>query len=417
MIYELKPPLDDSSGLLVFTHKERPLFTEAPPALVSRLRRLKRRYVLAMQWGRYHEGVGETPFVDVHMACPGTVEFREDADVRRIPMCSRNFVPSYFRPMDVPVRWDVLSVGHPIRDKRYAEMLDAVRMAFDAGVDIRVLLICAVPDDPSRLGSKWDHAFFEKYDSLLSDAERARIDLGVPGEIEFGNRPIHPILNEVFPYLYNAAAGFALFSAEKGHSKVIHEALLCGTPVVVRENLKGGGRDYLDDRNSMQFGTTREARDAFDPTYLRPELSEAGTADRLESEIAAVFDDIGRPYHGEIEKTDIAFKFGSHTITLPLGLRRGDTNDLRSPGAAIRHAESLLGEGPDTRDRIGGLAAAVQVVASTRRRDSVDHAKLTSVFDSQENAEEIPTLSAGVKPKIGRPRRDLNPRHDRDRVI
>ena len=377
MVYELKPPVEESPGLLLFTHKERPFFFDPPAPLETRLRRLKREYVLGMQWGRYHDDVGETPFIDFHMACPGTVEFRAEADVRHIPLCSRDFTPSYFRPMDVPIEWDIISVGHPINVKRYSELLEVIRMVFDAGIDLQVLLVCAVPDDPANLGPEWDHAFFEKYESLFSDAERERIDLAVPGEIQVGNRPIHPLPNEVFPYLYNASNCFTLFSREEGQSKVIHEALLCGTPVVVREDLRGGGRDYLDETNSLQFGTREEARDAFidiaeapeehafDPTYLRSELSEAETADRLEAEVADVYAALGHEYCGEIEKTDLAFKLGGHTITLPAALRRENTNDLRSREATLRYIDDLLGLSTGLRDR----AAAKRVDAEHRVAD------------------------------------------------
>jgi glycosyltransferase involved in cell wall biosynthesis len=358
VVYELKPRVDGSPGFLVFTHKERPLLFDPPAALAARLRALKREFVVGMQWGRYHDDVGETPYVDLHLACPGTVRFRDDADVRRVPLCSRNFTPARFRPMDVPVTWDVVSVGHPIDDKRYGEFLDVLRRVFDAGVEPRVLLLCAVPDDPAKLGPRWDHDFFEKYETLFSDAERARIDLGVPGEVQFGSRPIHPVPNAVLPYLYNASHSFTLFSQEEGQSKVIHEALLCGTPVVVREDLRGGGLDYLDERNSLQFGTLDEARDAFvevverpgeyafDPSYLRPELSEAETADRLEAAVEATYDALDRPYRGEIEKTDVAFKLGGHTVTLPERLRGSTTNDLRDRTALLRYAAMRLDDDP-----------------------------------------------------------------------
>ena len=364
MVYELKPPVDGSPGLLMFTHKERPFFFDPPAPLEARLERLEEEYVLGAHWGRYHDDVGETPFVDFHMACPGTVDFRADADVRRIPLCSRNFTPSYFRPIDVPVEWDVLSVGHPINVKRYGELLEVIRMVFDAGVDLRVLLVCAVPDDPSKLGPKWDHGFFEKYESLFSDAERERIDLAVPGEVQVGNRSVHPLPNEVFPYLYNASNCFTLFSREEGQSKVVHEALLCGTPVVVREDLKGGGRDYLDETNSLQFGSRKEARDAFievaeapdehafDPGHLRSELAEDEVADRFEAEIAAMYEELGHEYRGEMEKTDLAFKFTGHTITLPRELRRENTNDLRSREAMVRYVDDLLGRSTGVGDRL-----------------------------------------------------------------
>lgn len=392
MVYELKPPVDDSPGLLMFTHKERPYFLDPPPALERRIRRLKERYVLGLQWGAYHEDVGATPFVDFQMACPGTVQFRADADVRHVPLCSRDFTPDRFRPMDVPTRWDVLSVGHPIRIKRMSELLDVVRMCYDAGHKLDVLLVCAIPDAPARLTGYWDTEFFEKYREQFTDAEREHIQLAAPIEAEFGDRPLHPIPNEVFPYLYNASSGFALFSKEEGQSKVIHEALCCGTPVVVREGLRGGGRDHLDDTNSLQFGTLAEARDAFialhergeelafDPTDLRRRLCESYTVRAFERELERVYADLGHELRGELETTDLAFKLGGHTLTLRPELRSGNTNDLRSRRAFLVYAGELLG-------REAGVAARL----AARRADA--SARLTALREGGVEAVAAPLLA------------------------
>ena len=381
MVYELKPPVDGSPGLLCFTHKERAFFREPSPPLAERIRRLKESYVLCMQWGSYHADVGETPYIDFHLACPGTVDWAPDADVRHVPLCSRDFTPDYFRPMDVPTRWDLLAVGHPIKIKRMAELLDVVRTCFDRGVTLDVLLVCALPNDPARLGPEWDHAFFENYRELFSDAEREHIDLAAFAEVEIGDRPIHPIPNELFPYIYNAASGFTLFSREEGQSKVIHEALLCGTPVVVHEELKGGGRAYLDDANSFRFGDLDEAADAFvelaerpdehafDPAPLRSKLTESAMAPELEAAVADVYGDLGHPYRGELDTEDIAFKLGGHTLTLRPELRLENTNDLRSRRAFLVYVDELLGTETPLDDRLAARRADLDAeVAELRQR-------------------------------------------------
>lgn len=378
MVYELKPPVGGSPGLLMFTHKERPYFFDPPEPLARRLVALKERYVLGMQWGAYHADVGETPYVDFQMACPGTVDWAPDAEPRRIEMCSRDFTPSRFAPMAVPKRWDVFSVGHPIDVKRYSELLDVVRECFDRGVDLDVLLICAVPEPPDDLTGYWDTEFFEKYETLFTDAERERIDLGVPVEAAFGDRPLHPIPNEVFPYLYNASRGFALFSRAEGQSKVVHEALCCGTPVVVHEELKGGGRDKLDETNSLQFGDVNEAADAFqalaegrapefDAEPLRRQLVEEYTAPVFEERVREVYADLGRPYAGELETTDLAFKLGSHTVTLPESMRSGNTNDLPSREAFVRFVDYKLGDGTPLADRMTARRADAEATVADLR--------------------------------------------------
>lgn len=405
MVYELKPPVGDSPGLLVFTHKERRLIRNAPAVLEERLRRLKERYVTGMHWGSYHEGVGETPFIDFHLACPGTVSFRPDADVRRIPMCSRDFTPAHFRPMEIPNRWDVLSIGHPIRPKKMGELLDAVRMCYDEGHVVDVLLICAIPDQPGRLGSFWESEFFEKYYDLFSESEREHVQLGAPIEADFGDRPLHPIPNEVLPYLYNASSAFTLFSEREGESKVIHEALLCGTPVIVREDLRGGGRDYLDGRNSIQFGSVAEARDAFiavaergddfdfDPTYLREQLCEEHTANALEEAIDAVYADLGMPFEGSIEKEDLALKLPGHVTTLRRGLRGGKTNDLPSTRSMLVYVDELLGQETPVTDALAARGA--DVAAGVRAGAS--RSGIGRIFQFVERRTPVPAYSAARK--------------------
>lgn len=364
MVTELKSPTEASPGVLIFTHKERPFLFDPPGPLADRLHSLSRRYVVGMHWGSYHEGVGETPFVDFHLAAPGTVTFAPDADVRHVPLCDRDFTPAHFRPMDVPQAWDILAIGHPIEIKRMHELLDVVRDLYDHGHEVSVLLVCAIPGPPETLGPEWDHRFFEKYRDLFSPAERDRIQLAAPVESSVGDRPLHPIPNEVFPYLYNASRTFTLFSQAEGQSKVIHEALVCGTPVVVREDLRGGGRDYLDERNSRTFADLEGAREAFvglltgddpgfDPAYLRRDLSEEYTVDRLESELRGIFADLGEVYAGSLDRENLSVKLSSHRTTLPPALRRERTDDLRSRTALYRYLTDLLEEEPPAAAHLG----------------------------------------------------------------
>ena len=69
----------------------------------------------------------------------------------------------------------------------------------------------------------------------------------------------------MFPYgaldiarLYRASRSFLLCSQREGESRVIHEALLSGTPVLARRDLIGGGLDHLDEANSQLYGTVEE---------------------------------------------------------------------------------------------------------------------------------------------------------------
>jgi hypothetical protein len=148
--------------------------------------------------------------------------------------------------------------------------------------------------------------------------------------------------------------------------------------VVVHEELKGGGRDKLDETNSLQFGDVDEAADAFcalaagdapafDPGPLRRELVEEFTAPVFEERVREVYADLGRPYAGDLETTDLAFKLGSHTVTLPESMRSGNTNDLRSREAFVRFVDDKLDRTTPLADRATARRADAEATVEALR--------------------------------------------------
>lgn len=360
MVTVLKEPVEDSKGVVVFTHKERQFFDSSHPLVSERFDLLREEYVVGMHWGGYSPEATSVPFVDFHLANRETVQFEDESSVRRIELVANNFTPDYFRSFDVPAQWDVLCVGHPIKTKRFNDVLRVLRAAYDEGTELSALFICPVPDRPSLLdGERWDMDFFELYESAFSDAERERIELVTPIE----DAGLYPLPNDLFPYIYNASNVFVLFSRDEGDPRVVHEALLCGTPVLVREDLRGSGKKYLDERNSRIVSDLHEAREAivamatesetfaFDPAYLYPELRRDHTADRLEAEIQDVFRELGEPYTGEMVKDDLAMRLPSHTTNLPPDLRKVRTDDLRSVKATVMYVDRLLGRSTPVKER------------------------------------------------------------------
>jgi glycosyltransferase involved in cell wall biosynthesis len=289
--------------------------------------------------------------VDVHSAAPGTVEEFVSDEVFRVNVASRNFTPGYFKKLDIEKRWDLCCIATPKKYKRLTELLDVIRSVFDEKDDFQVLLLCPTPKEFKSDG--WDQEFFRKYEQEFTDAEKENIDLHTPRRT---NDDIQPVPKDYLPYLYNSSKAFTLFTQEEGASKVISESLLCGTPVVVRSNLRGGGRDYLDDRNSEQFESLEEAKEIFieisenhenhefDPTYLREELAEPQSAQALESEFKSTFEEMEIPWKGEIEKQGLHSKLPGHVPTIPEQYRsHPGKGQLKSETAAYKYIDSLLG--------------------------------------------------------------------------
>jgi len=60
-----------------------------------------------------------------------------------------------------------------------------------------------------------------------------------------------PLSKDEICNFMNLSKIFLLPVEKEGASRVIHEALLCGLPVITCKNLKGGGLDYLNEKNSL----------------------------------------------------------------------------------------------------------------------------------------------------------------------
>jgi len=334
MVSVLKKPTSNSRGVLIFTHKERQFFSSGLDIVESKIKSLKKEYVVGMHWGIYQpDPVDKIPYVDFHLARESTVSF--NSETTRIPLVAYNFNPKYMEPLDVPKRWDILTVAHPSKRKRLSDLLETIKIMFDEGYSPNVLLWC--PSPAERGGPNWDQRFFELYENIFTNDERDQIELTTP--IRDGS--LYPLPHEIMPYLYNSSKIFTLFSNLEGDPRAITEALMCGTPVVVRSDLVGSGKDYLNAENSEIVTTKREAAQTFQEMLQNPDkyqvnadqlgkqLSIEHTAEKLEQGIKSVFQEKRYNYEGEIIKNNLSMKLPSHEITLPQRLRQKQSNDIK----------------------------------------------------------------------------------------
>lgn len=350
MVSILKQPDGDSKGILVFTHKERDMFLDPIPPLQTALQLVKESYLVGMHWGHYAENVGRTPNVDFHLAGSGTVRFTDEVNVPILNFCSRNFVPEYFTPTDAEATWDIVTIAPPTRLKRLSELLELIRETRSQGSDVSALFVC--PRPKPFPGPKWDVEFVNTFHRGLTQDEMDDIKLISPLR---SSDDIYPIPHRVMPHFYNIGKTFALFSKQEGESRVISESLMTGTPVIARSDLKGGGLDYLDEKNSRLFSSKTEAIDtfhdvskesndpSFDPSYLQDELYAPKSRPRFESALKRVFDFHDVPYRGELVDGQLSFLLPSHSLTLPPYLRIQGTNDLKDQVSMLKFCNGILG--------------------------------------------------------------------------
>ncbi len=377
MAHIFKAPAEDQKGILMFTHKEVNHFLGAllpPLALLvlerpllapfrladlliarrrfrTRLERWKEHFHLGIHVGwniRFPAAFGQFDFV---MAPKAVIELNPDFDrTLLIPMNSGNFVPASFVAEDPPTKhWDLLCVSHNRRYKNLQLFLRSIRKLYDLGYPYRVLLISKDAGAEKRRPKQFYAEIFDDYYRMFSQDERDRFLLLRPSrDSGFGAIPYGHMA-----YLYRSSKVFTLFSQEEGATKVIPEALMCGLPVVIKKDLRGGGLDFVDERCAVFFDTYESAHEAMieaverwtglevDREPVAEQVSSERSLKRLKEYFARLYKEDGQTFDDTLINTDnLNIRLPAHmTIGLPWVSDRLPTADLRTRWELDRFSE------------------------------------------------------------------------------
>lgn len=242
------------------------------------------------------------------MAAEGTCSFFGHPFV--IPLSSANFTPRIMKPSDSKKYWDILCVAKNDKKKNYDVLMNEVRKIYDLGYNYRILFIVA----SNKVES--DDAF---YTSLLNDyfekfsAEEREIFTIIKTHPESG---FQGFSYTFLSHIYSQSKIFTVFSQREGECRVIKEAQLCGLPVVVKDDMEGGGRDYLNDKNSSCFSDYNEAYKTlisaveryqdFEMNYaeLEKKIGEESSLKKLKVFFNNLYEINGQEFDGELLNTD-----------------------------------------------------------------------------------------------------------------
>ncbi|WP_417439199.1 glycosyltransferase [Idiomarina sp.] len=332
MAHIFKEKTESQKGIVVFTHKELNYFEgnlpswkeliKKPKSYVKKffkkitesrkikknLLNIKKNYYIGVHWG-FHSVNIETPeWVDFHMSAPGTCTFNDAPFV--IPLSSANFTPRIMRDEKKEKYWDVICVAKNDNKKRYPELLRSIRKVYDLGYKFKIIFVVASnKNEPSAL---YYGKLLKDYNEMFSAEER---------EI-FTIIKTHPDTGfQGFSYtflshLYNESKVFTIFSQKEGECRVIKEAQLCGLPVVVKSDMQGGGRDFLNKNNSVMFDEYQEAHNAIieavenykdytvDSEKIESDLGEESSIRKLNEYFSQLYSKEGKEFDGELINTD-----------------------------------------------------------------------------------------------------------------
>jgi len=273
MAHIFKHPSEKTKGIIVFSHKEMRLFfpfvkpKNYPNSSIPY--HIKTSYILGKElinfrrFQKIYKKIQNQYFIGVHIGYSlNKIPIYDRSDfyltsndsienihskILAIPLNSRNFTPSCFKNQNKEKYWDIICVSRNLKLKNLNLFLKSIKKIFELGYKYKILLICPKTKTENNLNS---------YTSLMDDYYKmfTSDELNLFSIIRLSSETSFPGLsNEILSHFYNSTKIFTLFSQEEGSSKVIHEALCCGLPVVVKYDLIGGGRDYLNSSNSIFF--------------------------------------------------------------------------------------------------------------------------------------------------------------------
>jgi glycosyltransferase involved in cell wall biosynthesis len=315
-----------SKGILVFTHKEmywlnskisrtdilkpRKLFLKILllPLKKAYLRKIRKYFFVGIHWGRFHRDVTSPWWADFNMTAPGTCTFKNNTFI--IPLNSANFTPSVMKPAQTQKYWDIICVAKNIKEKNNRLLLQSIKKIFTLGYEYRVILIIASNLlEPNKV---FDNGLLKYFYKTFSNKEKKLITI-LKTDPKIGGKGL-PL--ETIAHFYNQSKIFTIFSQEEGESRVIKEAQLCGLPVVVKSDIRGGGADYLNQTNSLMFQEYDDAAgvliqavknyDKFDVNLdkLRNEIGELENIEKLKQYFHELFENFNFEFDGELINTD-----------------------------------------------------------------------------------------------------------------
>ena len=214
-------------------------------------------------------------------------------------------------------------VSRDVRWKNLDKFMLSIRRLYDEGKKHRVLLVV-----PSNHLAEKDQDPRVTYTELLADYERMFTyeERGLFSIIK--THPNMPFLGMAQPQIakfYHLSKVFTLFSETEGGSRVISEGLLAGLPVVVKSDLKGGGRDLLNESNALFFDRFEDAHSALDEAVMnweklnvstekvRAVAHEADSIERLRTYFRTLYSTHGQSFDGQLINLDwLSFRINGH---------------------------------------------------------------------------------------------------------
>ncbi len=351
----IKNNIFNSKGIIVFTHKEKKLLSNIITSFFfkKKILQLKSLFFFSMHWGWFHKDEKDVPYIDFHLAGKGTLFFKNNNSYV-INLCNRNFIDKIFIKKNFVKIYDLISISRPVKFKNIDKIFLALKNIYNKNIKLRSLVIFTITSEKLLFNNENSYSnIFDDFNKIFTNEEKEYVTL-LP--IYTSNTKYFLSKSEICNYL-NLSKIFILPVEKEGASRVIHEALLCGLPVITYKYLQGGGLDYLNDYNSELFDNFDQIDQSilkvynnidkykFDPDITRKNLSAEFQLEEFKKELIKFYNYKKVEWIDNLEGENLDRKLDGHQITLNENWI-GTTNDLKDLKSLYFFIMHNLGQKP-----------------------------------------------------------------------
>lgn len=247
---------DDSKGILIITHKE-------VEFLSKEFNNLEKKYNIIIHYG-FNVSIKNNKFVSFNLLpksrCCSSI---------CLPFTSRNFLNicfnnkesieevnkyliNIFKKYDIKFNlkiyeknFDFIFINRAVEMKKKYELLTYAINYSKLNPDIRMCFIILEQDK--------NNSYYKSIINFWNNNKINNILFIDTHILNIENNYYKGFTSENLSYFYKSSKIYVHGSENEGESRTIHEALCCGCKVLAKENMKGGGLDYLDNNNSILY--------------------------------------------------------------------------------------------------------------------------------------------------------------------
>lgn len=234
---------NNSKNIIVFNTMEAKFFDWMPKKLITLV---KKKYYFFMHTNSYEVELPAVNFMDGYLAAKGTLHESIRFSKQVVHLSARNFLPL---PPEIDISkkiWDLVIVANCVRYKNISRVKEIMNQATKNGKNLKILIVNTRPNLVLNKAS-WYSDLGVDFSSKNSYPHVVDIVTGLrPSKDE-----LYPLSRDAI-YTFMQLSKFTFLPSDtEGESRVIHESLNVGTPVVIFSHLLGGGTDYLTPNNSI----------------------------------------------------------------------------------------------------------------------------------------------------------------------